>query len=201
MITITKKDFLDAKFDDFIKKELENGNVIIFPSESCYGLAANATNQKAIRKIHQIKNEDKKKSIGIITDNLDKIKKFVKIDKNGKKLLTNTKKPITVLFQTKIKMPVSNNNFLGVRIPINKEALKLCSLVNFPLTATSANLHSKPSIYCSKEIKKIFNETKFIFIDAKKLKITPPSTYYNYKTCEIIRAGEISIKQIRNIMK
>jgi len=200
MKIITKKEFLSGIFDEFITKEINKGNVIIFPSESSYGLAANATNKKVIKKIHLIKKESENKPLGVITDKISKIKKYINFGKNGEKLLTKTKKPLTILFEIKTKIPTSTNNFLGVRIPTNTESVALCKLVDFPLTATSANLHGSPNIYSSKLIKETFNDTKFIFIDAGELKINPPSTYYNYKTKQIIRAGEIDITEILNIL-
>ena len=201
MKVIKARDFLLGKHDDLVKEELEKGNVIIFPSESSYGLAGNALSQKVVNKIHQAKKEDNNKPIGVITDDIKKVESLINIDKKGKKLLKIFSKPITVIFKAKKSIPANKNNVLGVRIPLNIEANHLCSLVNFPLTAIAANINGNSTIYDSSEIKKVFSSTKFVLIDAGKLEVRAPSTYYDFENKLILRAGEISITEINSAFK
>jgi L-threonylcarbamoyladenylate synthase len=202
MEIIKEKEFLSGKFDDKVKNFLESNGIIIFPSESSYGFAGNALNEKVCEKIHSVKKEEKTKPIGVITNTYEKTTDFLEINEKGKKLLEKRfSSPITILFQIKKKTPCTSNEFAGIRIPLNNTALKLCSLVDFPLTAPSANIHNCPAIYDSKEIQKTFGKEKFILINAGVLEVRAPSTYYDFENKKILRAGDISLKEIEKVLK
>lgn len=198
MIEIMEKEFLSGKRDSEIKEAFQNGKIIIFPSESSYGLAANCLDAKAVKKIHETKKEPFDKPIGLVTDSVEKIKEIAETNENGEKLLnTKLSGQLTVLFREKTKTPCSSNGFIGARIPENKSLLRLCSLVSFPLTATSANISGETPIFSPEKIKKVFGKEDFIFINAGQLKENKPSTYYNSITGEILREGKVKLEEIK----
>ncbi len=201
MQVISEKEFLSGKKDSKIKEFLEGNGIVIFPSESSYGLAGNALSKEVCEKIHSVKIEGEEKPIGVITDKFEKIKYFLEINKKGRRLLeTIFSSPLTILFCTKKKVPCTSNDFVGVRIPLNNTALKLCSLVGFPLTAPSANIHGSKAIFFSEKVLEVFRKEDFLLIDAGKLKETLPSTYYNFETREILREGKITKKEIEKVL-
>ena len=201
MIEISEKEFLEGKYDNLIISELVKDNLIIFPSESSYGFAGITYSENACNKIHSVKKEDKTKPIGIITDNANKVMDFLEMEKKGKALLeTKFSYPLTILFKTNKNLPCTSNEFIGVRIPLNQTALKLCNLCDKPLTAPSANIHGNPAIFSPNEIKKYFEKENFIFINAGELKTKAPSTYYHFEENKILRAGEISLQEIEKAL-
>ena len=202
MIEISEKEFLSGKHDTLIIDELAKDNLIIFPSESSYGFAGCANKTTVCEKIHKTKKEDYSKPVGLIVDDANKIEDHLHLGEKGKKLLeTKFKAPLTVLFKKKMDHPSTSNNYLGIRIPFNKTALKLCSFHDHALTAPSANLHGNPAIYSPIEIKKYFGKTDFVFINAGELKTRAPSTYYHFEDNTILRAGEISLPEIEKVLK
>ena len=163
MIEISEKEFLTGKHDTLIINKLAKDDLIIFPSESSYGIAGCANSATVCKKIHSAKKEDLDKPIGLIVDSVHKVEDHLEMGSAGKTLLqTKFGTPLTILFKKKIDCPCTTNDFIGVRIPLNKTALKLCSFHEFPLTAPSANLHGNPAIFSQKEIKKYFGKTDFI---------------------------------------
>ena len=202
MIEISEKEFLSGKHDTLILNELAKDNLVIFPSESAYGFAGHANKTTVCEKIHKAKKEEHTKPVGLIVDDARKIEDHLYFGEKGKELLKNKfNAPLTVLFKKKTNHPSTSNNYLGIRIPLNKTALKLCSFCDHALTATSANLHGNPAIYSPNEIKKYFGKTDFVFINGGELKTKAPSTYYHFEEGTILRAGEISLTEIEKVLK
>ena len=202
MIEISEKEFLSGKHDTLIINALKEDNLIIFPSESSYGFAGCANSTTVCKKIHSVKKENHDKPIGLIVDSPKKIEDHLEMGQTGKILLgTKFNSPLTVLFKKKIDCPCTTNDYIGIRIPLNKTALKLCSFHDLPLTAPSANIYGNPAIYSPKEIKKYFGKTDFVFINGGKLKIRAPSTSYHFEEGKIIRAGEIPLIEIQKVLK
>ena len=128
------------------KYKLENGNLVIFPTETVYGLGADATNDEAIKKIYQIKNRPFDNPIICHFSNLKDIEKNFEINEIeydlAKKFWPG---PLTLVLKKKLNSKISpllsnNTRFVGCRIPNNKIALNLLNNINFPLAAPSANL-------------------------------------------------------------
>jgi len=202
MIEISEKEFLSGKHDTLIINELAKDNLIIFPSESSYGFAGHANKTTVCEKIHKTKKEEHTKPIGVIVDDVKKIEEHLHLGEKGKELLKNRfKAPLTILFKKKTNHPSTSNDYLGIRIPHNETALKLCSFHDHALTAPSANLHGNPAIYSPSEIKKYFGKTDFVFINGGELKTKAPSTYYHFEEGKILRAGEISLPEIEKVLK
>ncbi len=201
MIEISEKDFLKGKYNTLIIDELAKNNLIIFPSESSYGFAGNALNKTVCDKIHSVNKEKKNKPIGIMIDCCEKIEQLVQLNKDKNLLERKFSYPLTILFRTKKQLPCTSNEFIGIRIPLNKTALQLCSLSDFPLTAPSANIHGNPTIFSPKEITKTFGKNNFVFINGGELEINAPSTYYHIEENKILRAGEISLQEIEKALK
>ncbi|MBT4870580.1 MAG: hypothetical protein HON47_03335 [Candidatus Diapherotrites archaeon] len=202
MIEINEKEFLSGKHDTLILEELSKENLIIFPSESSYCFAGCAKSETVCTKIHKTKKQEKTRPISVIVNTVEKIKDHLDLGKKGEELLkTNFGVPFTILFKKKTDLPCTSNDFLGVGIPLNKTSLKLCDLHPNPLTATSANIFGNSTIYSPSEIKKHFGKEDFVFINAGELKTRAPSTSYHFEENRILRAGEISLDEIKKVLK
>jgi L-threonylcarbamoyladenylate synthase len=202
MIEIKEKEFLSGKMDLEIRRALENGAIIIFPSESSYGFGANCLNEGAVKKIHETKKESFDKPIGLVTDDVKKASPLFEIGQKEKRLLeAGLSGPLTILLKEKKKMPCSSNGTVGIRIPLNKTLFKLCSLAKFPLTATSANIHGEEATFSPEKIIDTFGTEKdFIFINAGKLVENKPSTYYDPATGKVLREGKVKLEEIKKAL-
>jgi L-threonylcarbamoyladenylate synthase len=149
---------------------LENAGIIAFATDTIYGVACDAYNDKAVKKIYNIKNRDKSKSIAIFVKDLSSAKKIVQFQQQSESIFTNlTPGPLTLVLEkkenTKISNFLTNNQYIGIRIPNHNFILKLLHKFNRPLAVTSANISGKKSATNIDEIKNYFQDKLDLIID------------------------------------
>ncbi len=189
------------------KKILLSGELVIFPTETVYGIGANATNLNAIQKIYEIKKRPYNNPLICHFQNLQKIQNDFEINEVAYKLADFFwPGPLTLILKKKksstISFNVSNNNELvGCRIPNHPIAGKLLKSIPFPIAAPSANISTKLS---STNINNLDNELKnnIFFIDGGDsyhgLESTVINVSSNYPT--ILRYGSITVEQLKKII-
>ncbi len=127
---------------------IKKGGVVVYPTDTVYGLGANALDEKAVRKVFEIKKRDFKKPISIIVRDIKMAKKVASFGKNTEKILKKILPgPVTVILYKKKILPdilTGGSNKVGLRIPDYNFTKKLMSQLDFPITTTSANLSGKP---------------------------------------------------------
>ncbi len=181
-------------------KIMKEGGVIIFPTESSYGLGVDATNEIAIKKIAKIKQQPEEKNISIIVANLEQAEQFGFIKEDARKLAERFMPgPLTLIVKKKPGVSsLLGNETIAFRISSNPIARAVCGALGNGITATSANLHEKPNIYDAREAIKEFNNRVHMIIDDGELAHNTPSTIYNVQEKRILRTGpimEFRIKQ------
>jgi len=136
--------------DDLIKysKVLKEGKVILYPTDTIWGLGCDATNTEAIKRVFEIKNRPTEKSLLILVSDLNMLGRYFKdfpeiifdLEENGDK-------PLTYILDNPTGIsPIAlhNDGSLGVRIPKNDFCKQLIKYFGKPIISTSANLHQKP---------------------------------------------------------
>ena len=192
---------------DIIKKAvkiLKSGGLIIYPTETCYGIGADATNQRAINKLLKYKRKRQGKAISIAVANKKMAKKYVKINEIAENIYDNyLPGPITVVSKSKGKVAKgveAEDGTLGVRIPDYDLVLKIIQNLGKPITATSANMSYKKTPYSIQDIltniSKKQQELIDLIIDAGKLPKNKPSTVINttLNEIQILREGDVNLK-------
>lgn len=200
-----KTKILNKKFIDEAVKIIKNGGLVIYPTETCYGLAGNATDIKTIKKIYKIKKRSRKKPIPIIVSDLKTMKKYGRITKKIKLLVKRFMPgPLTIITKKKKTIPdLLNPNEIAFRISGHPIAALLVEGVGLPITSTSANMSGGPPLYKIEEVIKTFNKKVDMILDYGNLPKIKPSTYVDMKTDKpkIIREGPISIDEIFKELK
>ncbi len=127
---------------------IKKGGVVIYPTDTVYGLGANALDEKAVRKVFEIKKRDFKKPISVIVRDLEMAKRVASFSKNTEKILKKILPgPVTVILYKKKILPdilTGGSKKIGLRIPDCNFTKKLMSKLDFPITTTSANISGKP---------------------------------------------------------
>ena len=190
------------------KKNIENNNVIGMPTETVYGLAANAYSNRSVKKIFKLKKRPTKNPLIIHFKNLKHLKNDAILNDSFNKLYKAfCPGPITFILNKKLKSKISviataKKNTIAVRFPKHKIARKLLSLLKVPLAAPSANISSKLSPTSSKDVVDEFkNKIKFI-LDGGRSKIGLESTIVDLTgNPRILRPGFITPKKIEKILK
>ena len=190
------------------KKHIENNNVIGLPTETVYGLAANAYSNKSVKKIFNLKKRPTFNPLIIHFKNLKDLKKnaicnnfFIKLHK----ILCPG--PITFILNKKPKSEISKianagKKTIAVRFPEHKVTRNLLKMLNVPLAAPSANISSKLSPTCANDVVSEFgNKIKFV-LDGGQCKIGLESTIIDLTgKPTILRPGSITSKKIYKIIK
>lgn len=190
---------------DFIIQELLKGKIIIFPTDTVFGIGCIATNTKSIEKIYELKERNKNKTLLLNFPNITNIKKFAILNKNEEKLLKEINK-LTLIVKSKPNTSLSpytiKEGKIGVRIPTNKILLKILKDIKTPIISTSCNKSGKQSCLTALSAEKIFGKDIIILKEEEKLSGTP-STIIEIKENKIklIRQGDISINEIKNTLE
>lgn len=128
--------------------ELKNGKVIVYPTDTVCGLGVNALDEKAVRKVFEIKKRDFKKPISIIVRDLEMAKQVASFGKDTEKILEKILPgPVTVILYKKKILPdilTGGSNKVGIRIPDCEFTKALMEKLDFPITTTSANISGQP---------------------------------------------------------
>lgn len=195
--------------DDFnrlrIVSSLKKGELIVYPTDTLYGIGADIFNDKAVKKVFGIKNRPFDIPLSIAVAGVSQLSDVAFVDEGvmevvdfflpGKLCIVLKKK------KTVSDLVTASSDKVAVRIPDNLKALDILS--NFgPLTCTSANIHGKDTPFFIKDIAMQFKEgeiTEFIddgCLDGK------PSTIVDLSSDEplLIREGDISLKQVLDVI-
>ena len=161
-----------SSFVKELNATLANGGVIAFVTDTVWGLGCLPDNRKGVDKIYEIKGRDRSKPLILMSDDIEKLKPYVKEMSQTAQHLTDKYFPgaLTVILKKSEKTPdyvTSNMNTVGIRIPDNRFFKDLCRCITGGVLATtSANLSSHPSSKTYEEAKNsIGNLVDYVFPD------------------------------------
>jgi len=145
MQTLSKEE-LNLRMDEMYNK-IENGKLFIYPTDTIYGLGCDATNHKAVDKVHQVKKRPKNIAFSVIAPSKEWIQENCEITKEAQKWLDKLPGPYTLIMKLKNKKAVAENvhpgfETLGVRIP-NHWIKDFVAEIGKPVVTTSANISGK----------------------------------------------------------
>lgn len=198
---------------EVVKKTAEvikNGGVVVFPADTVYGLAADALNEAAVKKLFLIKKRDAGKPISIIVKDVNTARVYSAMSKKVENIINGLLPgPYTVVLRTKEKLPkilTAETDTVGLRIPKCIFTKLLAEKLNTPYTATSANISGHPATGNIGKIKKVFSVGKFLpdlIIDAGDLLASEESTIIDLTTekIKILRIGAVKKEKLFEILK
>lgn len=188
-------------------KLLDANELVAIPTETVYGLAANAYSDCAVEKIFKIKNRPKDNPLIIHVHSIDMILKIVKyIPNDAYKLFEAfSPGPLTIILKknNKISNFVSTGlSSIGVRIPNHPITLNLLKLYNKPIAAPSANISGLPSTTTAQHVLDDMNTKISVILDGGKCNVGIESTIISFldKKPIILRPGFISKQEIEKIL-
>ncbi|VVC03856.1 Threonylcarbamoyl-AMP synthase [Candidatus Bilamarchaeum dharawalense] len=150
---------------------LQEGGVLIYPTDTLYGIGGDATSEKTVKRIHRIKKTDEKKPLSVMMASLEMIKEYCEVDSEQEKTLTKKLPgPYTFLLRIKKKIPASNEGKLGVRIPDNEFCQFLSKKFGKPIITTSANITKQVPPTTIEEVDKQILEEVDLAVDGGKTK-------------------------------
>ena len=186
---------------------LKHGRVIVFPTETLYGLGADALNEAAVEKIFELKGRDPRNPIPVLVANQEMLNTLVaKVPTTAQKLIDRYwPGPLTLVLPGRKHIPKALCNSaggVGVRISSQPIATFLVKGLGRPLTATSANPSGKEPARTVEEAKRYFAGEVEVFVDGGPLISERGSTVIEAfgDTIRIIREGEMSAVELRQFL-
>ena len=184
------------------------GGLVIYPTDTVYGIGADATSDTAIAKVFQAKARPIENPIPIAVSSIEMAKKFVKFNPLAEKVFRKMMPgPLTIVLKTKRGMVpellTGGTGKIGLRIPDHPIAIKLIELVGGPITSTSANLSGKPASLTVREALEQLGKNVDLVIDAGKCKLGKPSTVIDISsgTPKTIREGPTTAFELNLLLK
>ena len=189
-------------------KIIKDGGIVVFPTETVYGIGVNGLNEKALKKLYEVKQRPLNKPISLLVNSIEMINQLTKnITKLEYALMEEFfPGPLTIILQKKDIVPdilTANSDTVGIRMPSNKVTLKLIEYAGVPIATPSANLSGKPTGTNFKDIIKDFDGKADYFIDGKISKTGFASTIIKVTDGipNILRQGPITEEQIKKMKK
>ena len=189
------------------QKLLNKGECVAIPTETVYGLAANAYSDKACKKIFKLKKRPKNNPLIVHYINNQVLRKDCNFNYDFLKLYKKfCPGPITFILDLKknskiSKIATNKKNTLAVRFPKHPIARCLLKKLNFPLAAPSANLSSKVSAVSSADVKDDFGKKIRYVLEGGKSLIGLESTIIDVRNkAKILRLGGLEISKIEKTL-
>lgn len=170
---------------DEINKTLEvlkNGGVILYPTDTVWGLGCDATNAEAVAKVNEIKGRSADKSLIVLLDTENKLQSYVNdVPEVAYDLIEYAEKPLTIVFSNAKNLAanvINSDGSVGIRIPKHDFCQQLIQRFRKPIVSTSANISGHPTPKFFDEISDEIKETVDYIVDWEQENGTPkqPST-------------------------
>ncbi|XOA42624.1 MAG: L-threonylcarbamoyladenylate synthase [Candidatus Nealsonbacteria bacterium] len=183
---------------------IKKGGVVVCPTDTVYGLIADAKNKNAVKKIFKIKKRVLKKPLPVFVKDLKMARSLADINRTQEKILKKVwpGKVTAVLKAKSTNLPIgilSKDKKIGLRMPRYKLLNLLLEKLNYPLAQTSANISRKKASTKIREIVKQFKKQKYqpdLILDAGNLKPSLSSTVIDLTNFKILRKGQIQKEEI-----
>ncbi|MDR2011160.1 MAG: threonylcarbamoyl-AMP synthase [Bacteroidales bacterium] len=138
---------MEKSFQKEVKESVEvlnNGGIILYPTDTIWGIGCDATNEIAVENIYNIKKRDKHKSMLILVNSVQMMEKYVKsVPEEAYDLIEISKHPLTIIYPRGINLAdnlLADDGSIGIRIVKDEFCKELIEEFGKPIVSTSANL-------------------------------------------------------------
>lgn len=187
---------------------LQRGDVIVFPTETLYGLGADALNSAAVERVFQLKGRDPTHPIPVLVADRGMLYTLVAdLPTTAQKLMDRFwPGPLTLVLPARKDIPqplLNSTGGVGVRISSHPIATQLVAILGSPLTATSANPSGQPPARTIDEAKNYFAGKVNVFVDGGTLSSQTGSTVVEIieDSVKLIREGKIKVAEFKEILR
>lgn len=185
---------------------IKNGGIVALPTETVYGLAANAFDITAVEKLYVAKNRPPIKPISLCVGNLEQAEEVAVFDKRARALFRAFMPgPLTIVLPKRDNVPdivTAGGDTVGIRVPANETVSLLTKLCGVPLALTSANLSGAPSPKSGDEVIESLSGRADVIIDGGRVEIGTVSTLISLVgTPTVLRKGAISVETLARYLE
>ena len=186
---------------------VQAGGVIVYPTETLYGIGSDALNPEAVGKVHMAKGRSPGKPMLVLVPDRESLFPLVREIPRAAGALMEAfwPGPLTLVFPVSSRVPpalVGTSASLGIRVPSSKLCLRLLRLAGTPLVSTSANPPGKPPLRSVDAMQSLLAHGIDLFLDAGELPANKPSTVVDLSEDppRLIREGMIEVRALREVV-
>ena len=137
-------------------KVLSDGGLILYPTDTVWGIGCDATNADAVNRVYQLKKRDDSKALIVLIDSADHLDHYVvDVPMIARELIDVAVKPLTIIYEGAYNMApnvLGDEDSVGIRIPNDEFCHRLCERFGKPIVSTSANVSGEPTAKTFAEI-------------------------------------------------
>ncbi len=135
---------------------VKQGGVILYPTDTVWGIGCDATNAAAVQKVFTIKQRSEAKSLIVLIDTDAKLSRYVReVPEVAWDLVEHTEKPLTIIYPEALNLAnnvIAEDGSVGIRVVKDDFCQQLIHRLNKALVSTSANVSGEPTPFCFSEI-------------------------------------------------
>ncbi|KIO44557.1 L-threonylcarbamoyladenylate synthase [Sanguibacteroides justesenii] len=157
---------------------LKNGGVILYPTDTIWGIGCDATNDEAVKRVYELKKREDSKALLVLLDDLGKLASYVDVPDITYDLLEAADRPMTVIYphaKNLAKGLVSADGTIGIRITKEIFSRMLVARFRKPIVSTSANISGDPSPKCFADISDEVKKSVDYVVDFRQEETTNPA--------------------------
>lgn len=187
---------MNDKLKEEIRKTqeiLKQGGVILYPTDTIWGLGCDATNAEAVKRIYEIKKRADNKSMLVLLDDAGKIASYADVPDIALELIEVSDKPTTIIYPNAKRLAsnlIAEDGTIGIRITREAFTQSLLFRFNRPIVSTSANVSGEPSPRFYDEISEEIRNAADYVVDYRRNDHTPASPSSIIK---LGRGGEVKV--------
>jgi len=130
-------------------KVLSTGGLILYPTDTVWGIGCDATNAEAVSRVYQLKQRDDSKALIVLIDSAEHLDHYVvDVPAIARELIDVAVKPLTIIYEGAYNLAsnvLGDEDSVGIRIPNDEFCHRLCERYGKPIVSTSANVSGQPT--------------------------------------------------------
>ena len=171
----------DEKLKEEVRKAceiLKNGGIILYPTDTIWGIGCDATNEVAVKRVYELKHREDSKAMLVLLDDVGKLASYVEVPDVAYELLEVNDKPMTIIYpnaKNLAKNLIAQDQTIGIRITSETFTKALLYRFRKPIVSTSANISGEPSPRCFAEISDAVKTAVDYVVDFRQEETTNPA--------------------------
>ncbi len=162
---------IDKEYLEEVVNTLKKGGIILYPTDTVWGIGCDATNAEAVAKVYALKQREESKSMLCLMDSLDRVALyFDNLPDAAWELLEITDKPLTLVVDKPKRVAsnlLSEDESIGIRVTSHEFCRAMCRKLGRPVVSTSANISGEAAPARLAEISKVIIEGVDLVVDKK----------------------------------
>ena len=158
-------------------KVLSAGGLILYPTDTVWGIGCDATNAEAVKRVYQLKQRDDSKALIVLIDSADHLDHYVvDVPAIARELIDVAVKPLTIIYEGAYNLApnvLGDEDSIGIRIPNDEFCHRLCECFGKPIVSTSANVSGQPTAKRFSDIDSIIVENVDYAVEYRRDDTTP----------------------------